>query len=741
MNQTANTITRMNPDGSKTNLVTGSDGKLIQQVKKKRYLKTKLKTKKVDEGKKAETKPTSAITKSANDKSKAHSNQKSSGKRDNKPQNKRRKIVVARKKPAQETSTTGVGSPKNNWKASSTWPLKDQFQNENYSKFKNQVREKRNLNEYANVPSEIEIPEAVAIKDLAHKLNLKGSQLIKKFFSLGVMDVTLNDSIDHDTAAIVCSELNCKVKVISLLEQAKVDVEVGDESDYISRYPVVTVMGHVDHGKTSLLDAIRETNVTSTESGGITQHIGAYKVKIDQGSVLFIDTPGHEAFSSMRARGARVTDIVILVVSAVDGVKPQTIEAISHAKAAKVPIIVAINKCDLEGANPENIKTQLSEHGLVTESWGGDTIFHNVSALKKQGLKELLETIVFQAEVMELKGNPKVKAYGYVIESRIEIGRGNVITVVIKNGTLRQGNIYVSGNATGKVRAMFDEQGKEVKEAGPSTPIEIIGISTLPQSGELFQIVENEKAGKRIVEMREQLNKERAAKKVKKVSLDSLDKALAAIKVNELKVLIKGDVFGSVEAIRETLVKQKNDEVKVTVIHFATGAITENDVNLASASDGLIIGFKVKPNGKARKLADQLGVEIKLYNIIYDIVDDIQGVLEGMLKSEKIEEEIGALEVKEIFKISGSGKIAGSVVTHGKVIFSAVIRLYRNEQFIHEGMIATLKRYKDDVKEVTEGSECGLQIKSYQDIKPGDVIKCYLVKEVKKKLRLSEDNS
>ena len=554
------------------------------------------------------------------------------------------------------------------------------------------------------------------------------------------MDVTVNDTIDSETAAIVCSELNCKVKVTSLLQQTKVDVDVGDESDYIKRHPIVTVMGHVDHGKTSLLDAIRKTNVTSSESGGITQHIGAYQVKIDKGSVLFIDTPGHEAFSAMRARGAKVTDIVILVVSAVDGVKPQTIEAINHAKAAKVPIIVAINKCDLEGSNPDNIKTQLSEHGLVSEEWGGDTIFHKISALKKEGIKELLETIILQADINEFKGNPKVKAHGYLIESKVEVGKGNVITVVIKNGTLRQGDAYVSGNATGKVRAMFDENACIVKEASSSTPIEIIGISKLPQAGELFQVVENEKEGKRIVERREQLHKERAANKVKKVNLDNLFDAIAARKVDELKVLIKGDVFGSVEAIRDIMEKQKNDEVKVTVIRSATGAITENDVNLASASDALIIGFKVKPNGKAKKLADQLGVKIKQYNIIYDIVDDVQDALQGMLRSEKIEEELGTLEVKEIFKISGSGKIAGSVVTQGKIAFSGIIRLYREEVMIHEGEIATLKRYKDNVKEVTEGSECGLQIKNYQDIKPGDMIKCYLVKEVEREFKLLESN-
>lgn len=748
MTQKANQITlRKNPDGTTTRVIFKKRKRKIV-VKPPAPANTKDSPKKQDKNPKQVSKGDlkSKVTAKPLNKNKTN-NRRTTGNKErttgnktniNKgPVNKRKKIVVARKKPSVDTVKTHYSQPYNN--QTTHRDRKDIFQNENFNKFKDKVKEKNDVfDEYANMPSEIEIEEAITIKNLAHKLNLKASQLIKKFFSLGVMDVTVNDSIDHETASIVCSELKCKVKVVSLLEQTKVEVDAGDESDYIRRSPIVTVMGHVDHGKTSLLDAIRKTDIAAKESGGITQHIGAYKVKIDKGEVLFIDTPGHAAFSTMRARGAKVTDMIVLVVSAADGVMPQTIEAISHAKAEQVPIVVAINKCDLESAQPDNVKSQLSEHGVVSEEWGGDVIFHEISALKNQGIKELLESLILQSEISEIKGNPKIKAHGYVIESKIEIGRGNVITVVIKNGTLKIGDAYLCSNAAGKVRAMFDYRGQQVKEAPPSASVEIIGIPELPQAGELFQVVRDEKEGKRIADRRIELRKERAANKIKKVNIETLFDTIAAREVDELKVLIKGDVFGSVEAIKEALNKQRNEEVKVTVIHADTGAITENDVNLASASQAMIAGFKVKPNSKAKKIADHEGVIIKQYNVIYEILDDIQDSLQNMLKTEKIEEKKGTLTVKEIFKISGSGKIAGCIVEEGKVIANGIIRLYRDGKSIHEGSIATLKHYKDNVKEVLQGSECGLQIKDYHDIMPGDVIECYLVKEVKRELKISE---
>ncbi len=659
----------------------------------------------------------------------------------------KKKIFVARKKPGEGPRGPGGGPgaptpplvPAN---ASQRGPH-DRKKNDRYEpKEINKLSDKflkrdEEQNEFANVPASIEIPEVISLKNLAMKLNLKVAQIIKKFFDLGVMDLTVNDSIDSDSASILCAELKCEVKVVSLLEQTKVEEERGKDEDYARRDPIVTVMGHVDHGKTSLLDAIRKTDVAAGESGGITQHIGAYKVSIPKGSVLFIDTPGHAAFSSMRSRGAKVTDIVILVVSAIDGVMPQTIEAINHAKAAGVPIIVAVNKMDVPGADATRIRTQLSEHGLVSEDWGGDTMFLPVSALKKTGLTELLEAVLLQAEMKDLKANPKVRASGYVIESKVEQGKGNVATVIIKNGTLKPGAAYLCGNFTGRVRAIFNDRGEEIKSALPSTPVEIIGLSGLPQAGDIFVEMESEREAKKVADRRLELVKENAAQNVKKITLSNIFDAMKQRQVKEHKVILKGDVFGSVEAIKELLNKQKNDEVKVTVIHSSTGAINETDVQLASASQALIIGFKVRPNPKAKKMAETEKVDVRLYQIIYDIIDDIAKVLLGMLDVEQKEEKLGSLRVKEVFKITGSGKIAGCVVTDGKVTSKARVRLFRDDVQIYEGEIATLKHYKDEVKEVLAGTECGIQIKDYQDLRVGDVVESYQLVKIERKLEIS----
>ena len=725
------------PSRSKIALRQNSDGTVTRVVKK--IIKKKVTVKKPQS--KEKNKHQTAAEKNkhpASDKtpiSKSHPPSKDS------PSPKRRKIVVARRKKVAPHNEPDMSFLSLKTKASTDFLDKNQLQErENFNKLENQLKGKKgDGEEFSNIPSEIEIPEAVTIKDLAHKLNLKASQLIKKFLSLGVMNLTVNDSIDADSATILCAELGCNTKIVSLLDQTKMEIDIGDPKDDEPRPPIVTVMGHVDHGKTSLLDAMRKTNVVASEAGGITQHIGAYRIEREKGAILFIDTPGHAAFSAMRARGAKVTDVAVLVVSAVDGVMPQTLEAISHIKEADIPVIVAINKCDLKEADAKRIKTQLSEHGLISEEWGGAVVFVEVSALKGQGINELFDALLLQAEMSELKANPYVKAHGYVIESKIEQGRGNVASVVVKNGILKKEDFYLSSHSTGKVRAMFDEHGKEKKSTGPSTVVEIIGISDLPQAGELFQVVENEKEGRRIAERRAHLRKETDAKNVKKVNIENLFDTLAAKKVKELKALIKGDVYGSVEAIKDMLTKQKNDEVKVSVIHAATGGITENDVNLASASDALIIGFKVRPNSKAKKLAEREKVDIRLYQIIYDIIEDIQKRLQGMLTTETLQEKIGTLEIKEIFKISKVGKIAGCAVTDGKVAANSFLRLYRDDVMIHEGKLAALKRFKDDAKEVVAGQECGLQIENYYDIKVGDTIECISVKEIQRKLDIASN--
>ena len=598
---------------------------------------------------------------------------------------------------------------------------------------KNYQIKKKDVQKANPVPKSIDIMDVITVAELAKKLNLKASDVITKLIGMGQM-VTINQQIDADTATILADEYGCKVNIVSLYDQTIVEGEKGDDADIVERPPVVTVMGHVDHGKTKLLDAIRSANVAATEFGGITQHIGAYKVEVNGRSIVFLDTPGHEAFTQMRARGAHLTDIVVLVVAANDGVMPQTIEAINHAKEAKVPIIVAINKIDLYEANPDRVKQQLSEYGLIPEEWGGDTIYCPISALKKEGIDNLLENILIEADMLELKANPNCRAEGKVIESKVDQGRGMVSTVLIQRGTLKIGDAFIAGVYAGKVRAMFNDRGKKIESAGPSTPVEILGFEGLPNAGDPFQVTESEKYARQIGEKRQELERIGAAKNVKKVTLENLYTSIQEGEVQELKVIIKGDVQGSVEALKNTLEKLSTSEIRLHTIHASVGAIVENDVNLASASDAIIIGFNVRPTAKAALLAEQEKVEIKRYNVIYHAQEDIKAAMEGMLSPELKEEQIGTVEVRDTFKVPKVGTIAGAYVTDGSVKRNSVCRVYRDDVEIFNGKISSLKRFKDDAKEVEKGFECGIGLENFNDIQVGDIIEVYEIKEIARKL-------
>ena len=578
--------------------------------------------------------------------------------------------------------------------------------------------------------------ETISVSDLAKKMNLKPSELIGKLMKLGVM-ATMNQKIDSDTATILAAEYNCTVHIVSLYDETVIAKVADEESDLKHRSPIVTVMGHVDHGKTKLLDAIRKTDVVAGEFGGITQHIGAYQVETPKGRITFLDTPGHEAFTKMRARGAQVTDIVILVVAANDGVMPQTREAIDHAKAAKLPIIVAINKIDLPEANPDRVKTQLSELGLIPEDWGGTTQFCEISALQKKGISELLDAILLQAEVLELKANYDRRAEGKVIESRIDQGRGIVATVIVERGTLRVGDPFVAGIFPGKVRALFNDKGERIEEAIPSTPVEVIGFEGIPNAGDPFEAVEDEKFAREISGKRQELKKYEEAKNVKKVTLDNLYSTIEAGDVQELKVIIKADVQGSVEALKGLLEKLSTPEVRLNVIRSAAGAITEDDINLASASDAIVIAFNVRPTPKAKALADQEKVDIRKYNIIYRAEEEIRKAMEGMLAPELKEQECGKVEVRETFKVPKVGIIAGCFVLEGKVTRSSKVRVIRDSIEIYEGNITSLKRFKDDAKEVSAGYECGIGIEGCNDLKAGDLLEIYEMIEIARTLGAS----
>ena len=581
---------------------------------------------------------------------------------------------------------------------------------------------------------EVIIPEVITVQELAGRMAEKSADVIKKLMALGVM-ATINQPIDADTAQIIVEEFGHKFKRVA---DSDVEQNISEEDkpeDLLPRAPVVTVMGHVDHGKTSLLDALRETNVAAKEAGGITQHIGAYQITVPTGDkITFIDTPGHEAFSEMRARGAKVTDIVVLVVAANDGIMPQTVEAIRHAQAAEVPIVVAINKIDLPGADPMKVKTSLLQHGIGVEEMGGECLCAEVSAKKRINIDKLVDAILLQAEMLDLKANPNRKAEGAVIEAKMEKGRGSVATVLVQKGTMHIGDICIAGKEWGHVRAMFNEHGHKVLEAGPATPVEVLGLQGTPSAGDDFVIVNDENQAKEITGYR--IRKERDAKLVKSAK-SAMEQMLDKIKSGEVKhlpVIIKADVQGSIEAIEGTIKKLSNDEVSVQILHSAVGPISESDISLAKASQAFIIGFNVRANPQARDMARRDGVEIKYYSIIYDVLDDVKKGLEGMLSPELKEKIIGYAEIREVYNITGVGKVGGCMVTEGLVRRGAKIRLLRDNVVIHDGAIGQLKRFKDDVKEVKEGYECGISFENYNDIQKGDFIECYEIEEIAAKL-------
>jgi translation initiation factor IF-2 len=584
------------------------------------------------------------------------------------------------------------------------------------------------------VVREVVIPEAITIQELANRMAERAVDIIKILMKQGQMH-TINDVIDADTAQIITEEMGHKVKRV-----AESDIVEGlsgetDKAEQLKpRPPVVTIMGHVDHGKTSLLDAIRKTNVVSGEAGGITQHIGAYQVQTPNGQITFIDTPGHEAFTAMRARGAKATDIVVLVVAADDGVMPQTVEAINHARAADVPIIVAINKIDKPSANPNRVRTELLKHEIVVESMGGETLEVEVSALKGTNLDKLLETILLQAEVLDLKANPDREAGGMVVEAQLDKGRGPVATVLVQRGTLRLGDIFVAGSAWGRVRALVNDKGEQIKEAGPSVPVEVLGLNSAPEAGDQFDVVPNEARAREVTDYRERKRRETRGAASARSSLEQMMSQLKDGGIKEFPILVKADVQGSAEAIVQALEKIGNEEIRARVIHYAVGGINESDIGLATASNAVVLGFNVRASGQARAAAERAGIEIRYYNIIYDLVDDIKDAMSGKLAPELRETFLGNARILEIFNITKVGKVAGCQVTEGSVQRGAKVRLIRDNVVIHEGTLSTLKRFKDEVKEVQAGQECGMAFENYQDMRAGDVIECFRVEKVQRKL-------
>ncbi len=584
------------------------------------------------------------------------------------------------------------------------------------------------------VSREVVIPEAITIQELANRMAERAVDIIKFLMKQGEMH-TINDVIDADTAQLVAEEMGHKVKRVS--EADVVEGLAGDtdtEEQRKPRPPVVTIMGHVDHGKTSLLDALRKTNVVAGEAGGITQHIGAYQVETQNGVVTFIDTPGHEAFTSMRARGAQATDIVVLVVAADDGVMPQTVEAINHARAAEVPIIVAINKIDKPAANPTRVRNELLKYEIVVESMGGDTLEVEVSALKGTNLDKLLDVILLQAEVLDLKANPDREAGGMVVEAQLDKGRGPVATVLVQRGTLKLGDIFVAGSAWGRVRALVNDKGQQVKTAGPSTPVEVLGLNSAPEAGDQFDVVPNEARAREVTEYRERKRRETRGAAAARSSLEQMMSAMKDGNVKEFPILVKADVQGSAEAIVQALEKIGNAEIKARVIHYAVGGINESDIGLAEASKAVVLGFNVRASGQARDAAERAGIEIRYYNIIYDLVDDIKQAMAGKLAPELRETFLGNARILEVFNITKVGKVAGCQVTEGNVQRGAKVRLIRDNVVIHEGTLSTLKRFKDEVKEVPVGQECGMAFENYQDIRAGDIIECFRVEKVQRTL-------
>ena len=581
--------------------------------------------------------------------------------------------------------------------------------------------------------TKIEIPESITVKDLAAEMKKTTADVIKKLLGYGIM-ATINQEVDFDTAYLVAQEfgITASKKEVVSEEDILFDDSEDKEEELEVRPPVIVVMGHVDHGKTSLLDTIRKTNVIEGEAGGITQAIGAYKVKVKDREITFLDTPGHEAFTAMRARGAQITDIAILVVAANDGVKPQTVEAINHAKSAGIPIIVAINKIDLPDSNIEKVKQELMAYDLVPEEWGGDTIFVPISAKKGENIDQLLEMVLLEADVLELKANPRKQAKGAVIEARLDKAKGAIATMLVQRGSLDVGDTIVVGSSIGRIRAMKNDKGKVVKSAGPSTPVEIMGLTEVPQAGDTFYEVKNEKMAKHLIERRKRQEREKALNATTKVTLDNLFSQMEEGNLKVLNLIVKADVQGSVEAVKQALEKLSNEEVKVKVIHAATGAVNQSDVTLAKVSNAIIIAFNVRPDNMAREIAEKDEVEIKPYSIIYQAIEDVEAAMKGMLDPEFEEKVIGNVEVRQTFRISNVGTIAGGYVISGKVERNANVRVIRENVVIHDGHLSTLKRFKDDVKEVTKGFECGIQIENYNDIKEGDVIEVYIMEEIKR---------
>ena len=580
-------------------------------------------------------------------------------------------------------------------------------------------------------PVKVQIPDAIGVGELASRMKKTGTEVVKALIKNGVM-ASLSDIIDYDTAALVAMELGCKVEheVVVTVEERLIDDREDRPEELEPRAPVVVVMGHVDHGKTSLLDYIRKANVAAGEAGGITQHIGAYTVNVKGSPVTFLDTPGHEAFTSMRARGASVTDIAILVVAANDGIMPQTIESINHAKAANIPIVVAINKMDMPGANPERVKQQLTEYDLVSEEWGGDTIVCPISAKTGEGIDNLLENLVVLAEVLELKANPNRAARGAVIEARLDKGRGPIMTVLVQNGTLHQGDIIIAGTAVGRVRTMVNDKGQRVTEAGPSTPVEIAGMNEVPGAGDTFNAVADERMARELVEERKQQAKDKTLGVAKKVTLDDLFARIQQGEIKDFNIIVKADVQGSAEAVKTSLEKLSNDEVRVRVIHSGVGAISESDVMLAATSGAIIVGFNVRPDNAARDYAARANVEMRMYRVIYDCINEIEAAMKGMLAPKFEEQVIAHVEIRQLYKVSKVGTVCGCYVLDGKVQRGCSVRVVRDGIVIFEGEMASLRRFKDDVKEVAAGYECGIQIEKFNDEREGDIIEAYVMKQI-----------
>lgn len=593
----------------------------------------------------------------------------------------------------------------------------------------------KNLEQQELESKVLKVTEFVTVGEIATMMNVSTTEIISACMSLGIM-VTMNQRLDAETLSIVADEFGYEVEFVTAELEESIEVQDDAPEDLQSRAPIVTVMGHVDHGKTSLLDYVREANVIAGESGGITQHIGAYGVTLEDGQrITFLDTPGHEAFTAMRARGAQVTDIAVIVVAADDDIMPQTKEAISHAQAAGVPIVFAINKVDKPTANPDKIKEGLAQMNLLVEDWGGKIQSHDISAKTGQGVKELLEKVLLEAELLELKANPDKVANGTVVEAFLDKGRGYVSTILVQGGTLKIGDYVLAGTHSGKVKAMQDERGKTVKKAGPATPVSILGLDGAPQAGDKFHVLEDEREAKQIAAKRSQLQREQSVRTQRHITLDEIGRRIALGEFKELNIILKGDVDGSVEALTDSFQKLSTEEIQVNIIHKGVGAITESDVLLASASDAIIIGFNVRPMGNARDVADKEEIDIRMYSIIYDAINDLKDAMEGMLSPEIKEEITGTAEIRETFKISKVGTIAGCMVTNGKIFRNAGIRLIRDGVVVFTGELASLKRFKDDVKEVSKGYDCGLQVKNYNDIKEGDIVEAFQEVAVKKKLK------